>query len=56
MEPVSIIIGVVVGCVIGALLGFVLRKKIAEGKIGSAEQEAKRIVDDAKKTAETKKK
>ncbi|MBR2020830.1 MAG: ribonuclease Y, partial [Clostridia bacterium] len=50
------VIGAVVGLVVGALLGAVLRKKIAEGKIGSAETEAKRILSDAQKTAETKKK
>ena len=38
------------------LIGFVLRKMTAERKIGSAEAEAKRIIDDAAKTAETAKK
>ncbi len=41
---------------IGVFGGMVLRKKIAEGKIGSAEEEAKRILLDGEKQAETKKK
>ena len=41
---------------IGVFAGMILRKKVAEGKIGSAEEEAKRIVLDGEKQAETKKK
>ena len=41
---------------IGVFGGMILRKKIAEGKIGSAEEEAKRILLDGEKQAETKKK
>ncbi|MBQ1978204.1 MAG: ribonuclease Y [Ruminococcus sp.] len=45
---------------VGALIGFISgvshRKKVAENEIGSAEQEAKRIISDAMKTAESKKK
>ena len=41
---------------IGIFAGMILRKKVAEGKIGSAEEEAKRIVLDGEKQAETKKK
>src|SRR5690554_5276291 len=37
-------------------LGYYLRKQIAEGKISSAEETAKKIVDDALKEAETSKK
>ncbi len=40
----------------GVFAGMILRKKVAEGKIGSAEEEAKRIVLDGEKQAETKKK
>ena len=48
---------VAVGSVgIGVFAGMILRKKVAEGKIGSAEEEAKRIVLDGEKQAETKKK
>ena len=46
----------VIALLIGAFAGMILRKKIAEGKIGSAEEEAKRILLDAEKQAETKKK
>ena len=41
---------------VGVFGGMILRKKVAEGKIGSAEEEAKRIVLDGEKQAETKKK
>ena len=41
---------------IAFLLGIEHRKKEAESAIGSAEQEAKRIVSDAIKTAEARKK
>ena len=41
---------------VGVFVGMILRKKVAEGKIGSAEEEAKRIVLDGEKQAETKKK
>ena len=46
----------VAGIVIGVILGVVYRKKISEKAIGSAEQKAKEIVDEAEKDAETKKK
>lgn len=46
----------VVGIVGGFFIGTVHRKKVAEAEIGSAEQEAKRIVSEAIKTADAKKK
>ncbi len=56
----DIIIYAVIAAVLGIALGFVsgviYRKKIAEAKIGGAEQKAKSIVEEAKKLAETKKK
>ena len=48
--------GLVVGLVVGIIIGNLYRKKVAEAEIGSAEQEAKRIVSDAVKDAEAKKK
>ena len=45
-----------ISAAIGVFGGMILRKKIAEGKIGSAEEEAKRILLDGEKQAETKKK
>ncbi|MGN0557855.1 MAG: ribonuclease Y [Acutalibacteraceae bacterium] len=46
----------VVGIVGGFFIGTVHRKRVAEAEIGSAEQEAKRIVSEAIKTADAKKK
>ena len=56
MEFVYAAIALIVGLLLGAVLGVVYRKKIAEAKIGSAEQEANRLVNEAMKVAETKKK
>ncbi len=55
---VSILIGlVVIGAVVAAFLaGMSYRRKTAEARIGSAEDEAMRIVNDAIKTAEQKRK
>ena len=59
MSPILIVVLVLVAAVAGAL-GFYLggenRKRTAEAKIGSAEDEAKRIVNDAIKAAEQKRK
>ena len=56
MDTLWYVLVAVISIVIGVLGGMVLRKKIAEGKIGSAEEEAKRILLDGEKQAETKKK
>ena len=56
MEVLYAVIGAVVGIVIGIILGVLLRKKIAEKQIGSAEEQAKRLLEDAIKAAETKRK
>ncbi|MBQ4571910.1 MAG: ribonuclease Y [Clostridia bacterium] len=56
---VAVIIAVVSAVVFGALgfvIGGVYRKKVAEAKIGSANEEALRIVNQAVQTAESKKK
>ncbi len=56
---VAIVIAVVSAVVFGALgfvIGGVYRKKVAEAKIGSANEEALRIVNQAVQTAESKKK
>ena len=55
----TIIVAVVVGIVFtagGFFCGYIHRKNTAEAKIGSAEQEAMRLVNDAIKTAEQKRK
>ena len=59
MELITIIIAVVsavVFGVIGFVVGNLYRKKVAEAKIGSANEEALRIVNQAVQTAESKKK
>lgn len=56
LSVILIIVGVIVGAAGGVFAGYTVRKKTAESKIGSAEKEAKRIVDDAVKDAEAKKK
>ena len=56
---IPIIIAVAVGIIaliVGFIAGVFYRKKIGEAEIGSAEIEAKRIVDEAVKEGETKKK
>ena len=51
-----LIVGIVAALVIGVFAGFLVRKSIGEKKIGSAEAEAKRILEDGQKAAEAKKK
>ena len=56
---IYIIIGVaalVVGALLGVLIGIALRKRFAEAKIGSAESEAERLIEEGAKQAETRKK
>ena len=58
MSPVTLLI--IAGCfvviaVIAFILGITFRKKVAEKTISTAENEAKRIVNDSIKTAESKK-
>ena len=50
------VIALFVGLLIAFPLGVQYRKKVAEAELGSAEEEAKRILSDAIKTAESKKK
>ena len=51
-----IVIGAVIGILLGLVIGINYRKRIAEAKIGVAEDKAEKIVEDAKKEAENKKK
>ena len=51
---IKLIIGVVC-LIIGVAIGIFYRKNVAEKTIGSAEQEATRIINDAIKSGETKK-
>ena len=56
MDTLWYVLVAVISVAVGVFVGMILRKKVAEGKIGSAEEEAKRIVLDGEKQAETKKK
>ena len=60
MSPILTVVLVLVAAAVTGALGFYLggenRKRTAEAKIGSAEEEAKRIVNDAIKAAEQKRK
>ena len=51
----EILVGIICA-IIGIIIGFFIRKNISESKIGSAELEAKRIIEDANQKAETRKK
>lgn len=58
MEPIGIIVAVISAVVFGVagfFLGGFHRKRVAEAKIGSANEEALRIVNQAQQTAESKK-
>ena len=55
MPVIERIIIAVVCLIIGVIIGFLYRKNVAEKEIGSAEQEATRIINDAIKSGETKK-
>ncbi len=59
MEPFEILIAVicaVAGLLIGTVIGIQYRKRVAEREIGSAEAEATRIINDAIRGGENKKK
>ncbi len=56
MNPVFLVIGIVGGLAVGAAVGFIIRKSVAERKLGSAEQQACKILEDAIKNAESAKK
>ena len=57
--PGTVIIAVVVTLIIAvpvsALVAINYRKNVVEAKLGSAEEKARQIIDDALKVAETKK-
>ena len=50
------ILMIIIAIGVGAAAGYTARKRAAEAQIGSAESEARRIVDEAGKAAETKRK
>lgn len=53
---VELLLAVIVAVIIGAGVGYSMRKRTAEAQIGSAEEEAKKILVEAEKSGETKKK
>ena len=55
-EIAMIAIGVVVGIAVGFAIGVAYRKKVAEREIGSAEQEATRLINEAIRSGESRKK
>lgn len=56
LSIILIVVAIVVGLVVGFLLGESHRKRVAEAAIGSANQEAARIINQALTTAEQQKK
>ena len=50
------VIGVAVGLLIGFFIGMIYRKKVAEREIGSAEMEATRLINEAIRSGENRKK
>lgn len=57
MEKIIIaVVAVIVGLVVGVIIGIAYRKKVAEAEIGSAEEQAKKILEESLKAAETRKK
>jgi ribonuclease Y len=52
---IAIVIALIIAVPLTAAIAITYRKKIVEAKIGSAEEKAREIIDDALKTAESKK-
>ena len=55
MEPTIVIAICLIVFVVGIAIGFIIRKMVAEAKIGSAKKEAESIIEDARKTIENEK-
>ncbi len=56
MNPILAVVLIVVALAVGAAVGILLRKFVAEKKLGSAEEQARKILEDAIKNAESAKK
>ena len=56
MDPILAIGLIAAALVVGVLVGFIVRKVFAEKKLGSAEEQARKILEDAIKNAESAKK
>ena len=52
---IAVVVTLVIVAPVSAIMATTYRKKVVESKIGSAEEKAREIIDDALKTAETKK-
>ena len=52
---IAVLIAVVVTAPLAAVIAINYNKRVSEAKIGSAEEKAREIIDDALKTAESKK-
>ncbi|RYD05402.1 hypothetical protein N752_08645 [Desulforamulus aquiferis] len=55
MDLTQVVLVIIITLIVGLAVGYVIRKNIAEGKIASAEIQAKRLLDEAEKDAEGKK-
>jgi ribonuclease Y len=55
LNVIAIVIALIIAVPVTAAIAITYRKKIVEAKIGSAEEKAREIIDDALKTAESKK-
>ncbi len=53
MDPIYIALAGISGAVAGIVVGFFLRKKIIENKISSAEETVGKLINEAKKEADT---
>jgi len=56
LDPILTLIIVILGAVTGIVIGFVLRKRLVESKLATAEEAANKIFTDAKKESENLKK
>ena len=52
---IAVVITLIVAVPVSALVAINYRKNVVEAKLGSAEEKARQIIDDALKVAETKK-
>ena len=53
---IFIFIGILIGVAVGFFIGMIYRKKVAEREIGSAEMEATRLINEAIRSGENRKK
>ena len=56
MNPILAIVLIIVALIVGVAVGFIVRKVTSERKLGSAEEQARKILEDAIKNAESAKK